>query len=230
MGKRQIVFPDVSHADSDGLLAVGGDLQTDTIRAAYERGIFPWPISLDFPLAWFSPDPRGVLDLDDFHLPHSFKKWLKKIDYTVTFSQDFSKVISSCARVPRKGQAGTWITPDITKGYSSLFEEGNAYSVEVWDKKELIGGLYGVCFGGYVSGESMFSLKTSASKLALVKLISLLQENGIDYLDTQMVTPVVELFGGKYIPREDFISRLRGVDWNLNRDEIFKYKKVLDVD
>lgn len=230
MGKRQIVFPDVSEADEDGLLAIGGDLQTDTIRAAYQKGIFPWPISLDFPLAWFSPNPRGVLDLSDFHLPHSFKKWLKKTNYTVRFSTQFPQVISQCARIQRKGQSGTWITPDITSGYSALFDEGNAYSVEVWSESELVGGLYGVCFGGYVSGESMFSLKTNASKLALVKLLGLLKENNISYLDTQMVTPVVELFGGKYIPRENFISRLEGVNWSLKRDEIFSYKKVLDVD
>ncbi len=230
MTRRIVVFPDVSEADDDGLLAVGGDLQTDTLRTAYSKGIFPWPISLDFPLAWFSPDPRGVLDLENFHLPQSFKKQIKKSNYKMTFSTDFKSVIESCARITRKGQAGTWITPDITQGYSALFDEGNAYSIEVWDHKDLVGGLYGVCFGGYVSGESMFSVKSGASKFALLTLIQLLQENGLTYLDTQMVTPVVELFGGRYIPREDFIHRLEDADWELNRDQIFSYKKALNAD
>lgn len=230
MVKRQIVFPDVTLADSDGLVAVGGDLHTDTIRAAYEKGIFPWPISAEFPLAWFSPDPRGILEVSEFHIPHSFKKWLKKTSFQFSFSQNFKDVIRECALMPRKGQAGTWITPDIMSGYQALFEEGNAYSIEVWDKNELVGGLYGVCFGGYISGESMFSKKTGASKFALYALIFLLEQNDFQYLDTQMVTPVVELFGGKYIPREDFISRLEGVDWNLKRNQIFNYKTISDVD
>ncbi len=226
MPRRQIVFPDVAFADSDGLLAIGGDLQTDTIRTAYAKGIFPWPISADFPLAWFSPDPRGILSLDEFHLPQSFKKWFKKNTFKVSFSKNFSEVIQECARMPRKDQPGTWITPDIINGYQKLFDEGNAYSVEVWDKDELIGGLYGVCFSGFISGESMFSKKTGASKLALYYLISLLKENGFSYLDTQMVTPVVELFGGKYIPREEFLNLLEDVDWSMKRDEIFKNKTV----
>lgn len=227
---RVIVFPDVSEADDDGLLAVGGDLQTDTIKSAYEKGIFPWPISLDFPLAWFSPDPRGILEVEAFHMPSSFKKWMKKTSYRVSFSENFEAVIYHCARVTRKGQAGTWITPDITTGYTSLFHEGHAYSVEVWDDQTLIGGLYGVCFGSYVSGESMFSLKTNASKLALVSLIELLKKNKLHFLDTQMVTPVVELFGGRYIPREDFLDRLKGVDWKAKRENIFSYKTVSSVD
>jgi len=228
---RQIIFPPVEEADTDGLLAVGGDLELDTLLTAYSQGIFPWPISLDFPLAWFSPDPRGVLDVETFHIPTSFKKWLKKTRFKVTFSTCFETVILRCAQAERKNQPGTWITSDIIQGYKKLFEAGHAYSVEVWDdSNELVGGLYGVCFGGYLSGESMFSSKTGASKLALLKLVELIKENDLKWFDTQMVTPVVELFGGFYLPREEFITRLEAVDWNQKREDIFKYKTVLNVD
>lgn len=227
---RQIIFPPVEEADSDGLLAVGGDLEIDTLLTAYSQGIFPWPISNEYPLAWFSPDPRGVIDIESFHLPQSFKKWLKKSSFTVSFSQDFVGVIHNCAVASRKGQAGTWITTELAQSYTRLFHHGNAYSVEVWDGRELVGGLYGVCLGNFISGESMFSHKTGASKLALMSLMNLLKENGITFLDTQMVTPVVELFGGFYLPREDFIDRLEGVNWNLKRDQIIKYKTALNAD
>src|SRR4051812_33894218 len=121
--KRRIVFPPVDTATEDGLVAVGGDLETDTLVEAYHQGIFPWPISLDFPLAWFSPDPRGILMIDEMHLSKSFTKFLKKNTYQVTFNQAFDEVIRQCARTYRKGQPSTWITPDIIHGYEKLFKQ-----------------------------------------------------------------------------------------------------------
>lgn len=218
---RKIVFPPVETATEDGLVAIGGDLEIDTIIEAYKQGIFPWPISLDFPLAWFSPNPRGILEIEDLHLSKSFMKFLKKNPYQVTFNQAFEKVINACARTLRKDQPSTWITPDIIHGYQKLFEQELAYSVEVWHNKELVAGLYGVCMGDFVSGESMFTKEDNASKYALYTLLQRLKERGIPWLDTQMVTPVVEGFGGKYISRPEFLQRISKKDWTKKRSEIF---------
>jgi leucyl/phenylalanyl-tRNA--protein transferase len=218
---RRIVFPPVENATADGLVAVGGDLEVDTLITAYHHGIFPWPVSLDFPLAWFSPDPRGILELDELHLSKSFTKFLKKNPYQVTFNQAFEEVIGLCARTFRKDQPSTWITPDIIHGYEKLFKQELAYSVEVWEDKELVAGLYGVCMGDFVSGESMFTKEDNASKYALYSLILKLKEKGIHWLDTQMVTPVVEGFGGKYISRPEFLEMLSKKDWTRKRSDIF---------
>jgi leucyl/phenylalanyl-tRNA--protein transferase len=128
---RRIVFPPVETATEDGLVAIGGDLEVDTLITAYHQGIFPWPISLDYPLAWFSPDPRGIIELGELHLSKSFTKFLKKNPYQVTFNQAFDKVIDQCARTYRKNQPSTWITPDIIEGYEKLFKQELAYSVEI---------------------------------------------------------------------------------------------------
>ncbi len=219
--KRTIVFPPIEEATEDGLVAVGGDLEVDTLITAYRQGIFPWPVSVELPLAWFSPDPRGLLFLGELHLPKTFEKFLKKNPYRVTFNQQMKKVIQECARVPRKNQPGTWITPDIIKGYEKLFGEGLAYSVEVWREDNLVGGLYGVVMGEYVSGESMFMKEDNASKLALWSLLQLLKSKGISFLDTQMVTPVVEAFGGKYIDRSVYLDLIDDINWDKPRSKIF---------
>lgn len=213
---RKIIFPPVDTATEDGLVAIGGDLDVDTLIEAYHRGIFPWPVSLDFPLAWFSPNPRGILDIDELHLSKSFLKFLKKNTFQVTFNQAFDEVIRQCARTYRKGQPSTWITPDIIQGYEKLFKKDLAYSVEVWDQKELVAGLYGVSMGNFVSGESMFTKVDNASKFALYSLLKRLKDKDVHWLDTQMVTSVVENFGGKYISREEFLKRLEKVDWGKN--------------
>lgn len=218
---RRIVFPPVESATEDGLVAVGGDLEIDTLVAAYQQGIFPWPVSIDLPLAWFSPHPRGVLDISEMHVSKSFAKFLKKNTFQVTFNQAFDEVITQCARMYRKNQPSTWITPDIIHGYEKLFKRELAYSVEVWDEKELVGGLYGVCMGDFVSGESMFSKVDNSSKYALYALLLRLKDKGIDFLDTQMVTSVVEGFGGKYISRPEFLARIEQKNWTRTRDQIF---------
>lgn len=219
--KRKIVFPPVEDATEDGLVAIGGDLETDTLIEAYQRGIFPWPVSLDFPLAWFSPDPRGILDFSELHVSKSFEKFLKRHPYKVTFNTHFKDVVKGCATAKRKDQPSTWITPQIIEGYEKLFQAGCAYSVEVWDEEELVAGLYGVTMGDFCSGESMFTKYPNASKLALYSLIRQLESNGIKWLDTQMVTPVVEQFGGKYIPRNEFLKRLDQVNWLIPRSKVF---------
>ncbi len=219
--KRKIVFPPIEEADEDGLVAVGGDLEVDTLITAYRQGIFPWPISVELPLAWFSPDPRGVIFIQEIHIPKSFEKFLKKNPFTVTFNQRMKEVILECARVQRKNQPGTWITPDIIKGYEKLFQANLAYSVEVWKEEELVGGLYGVSMGEFCSGESMFMKEDNASKFALWSLLMLLKSKGIRFLDTQMVTSAVEQFGGKYIGRSEFLDMLEELNWDKSKKEIF---------
>ena len=225
--KRKIVFPDPELANEDGLVAVGGDLEVDTLVEAYRRGIFPWPLSTwpmnaDLPHTWFSPDPRGILDFSELHVSKSFVKFLKKTPYNVTFNKAFDKVIYNCAEMHRKDQPGTWITPGIIAAYTHLFEAGLAYSVEVWDQDEmLVGGLYGVSMGDFISGESMFMLEDNASKQGLYTLVCHLESKGITWLDTQMVTPIVKQFGGEYIPRPTFLERLNRVDWTRIRSDIF---------
>jgi leucyl/phenylalanyl-tRNA--protein transferase len=203
------IFPSLNQADENGLLAVGGDLSIETLMDAYTHGIFPWPINEDYPLAWFSPDPRGILEYKNLHIPRSLLKVLKKGDYKITFNQEFDVVIHNCAMVKnRTGQQGTWITEDIINGYNQMFKKGLAYSVECWMQEKLAGGLYGVCLGNYVSGESMFYTEPNASKIALVTLMEHLNNVGITWLDTQMVTPIVKTLGGREIPRDQYIKKL----------------------
>jgi leucyl/phenylalanyl-tRNA--protein transferase len=223
---RKIVFPDVETASEDGLVAVGGDLEIDTLLAAYRKGIFPWPLSsyplnVNLPHTWFSPNPRGILEFKNIHVARSLVKFLKKTPFHVTFNQAFDQVIGRCAKAPRNDQPGTWITPDIIHAYNQFFQAGFAYSVEVWEKKELVGGLYGVSLGNFISGESMFTIKDNAGKQGFYTLLMHLESKGISWIDTQMVTEVVKQFGGKYIPRQAFLGLLDQLDWARGRDEIF---------
>ncbi len=218
---RKIIFPPVETASEDGLVAIGGDLEVDTLVCAYKQGIFPWPISAELPLAWFSPNPRGILFLDQIHISKSFHKFIKKNVYQVTFNQAFDEVINQCSTTPRKQQSSTWITEDIIRSYNKLFQQNLAYSVEVWRDKDLVGGLYGVCIGDFISGESMFTNEDNASKLALYGLCLRMKEKGINWIDTQMVTSVVEGFGGIYISRPDFLSLLFQKNWSRKKEDIF---------
>jgi leucyl/phenylalanyl-tRNA---protein transferase len=224
--RRKIVFPAVETASEDGLVAVGGDLEIDTLLEAYKRGIFPWPLStyplnVNLPHTWFSPNPRGVIEIKNIHVSKSFIKFLKKTPFTVTFNKAFSEVINNCARAPRKDQPGTWITPDIIKAYENFFDAGFAYSVEVWREEELVGGLYGVTIGDFISGESMFTKEDNAGKQGFYALLMHLQAKNIGWVDTQMVTEVVKQFGGKYIPRPVFIDRINQIDWTRKRSDFF---------
>lgn len=205
---RRIVFPAVSEATEDGLVAIGGDLEVDTLLTAYAQGIFPWPISPEFPLAWFSPDPRGILSFADLHVPRSFQKFLKHSPYDIRFDHAFPEIIRRCATVTRPGQPDTWITPDIIHGYCQLFQAGHAWCVGAWHDERLVGGLYGVKLAQFRSGESMFTLEDNAGKECLLTAIERFKSEGCDWLDTQMVTPVVKSFGGLEVPREQFLRLL----------------------
>jgi leucyl/phenylalanyl-tRNA--protein transferase len=218
-----IIFPPIESASPEGLLAIGGNLDTETLLTAYSQGIFPWPISKESPLTWFSPDPRGIVYVEDFHISKSFTKFLKNNSLEVRFNTNFEEVLNNCASTVRKHEAGTWITQEILDGYINLFNAGYAYSVEVYNSKNLVGGLYGVTIGNFISGESMFHKESSASKLALYALISVLKHNNIEWLDTQMVTPVIESMGGTEVDRDIFLDELSKVINDKNtRDELFK--------
>jgi leucyl/phenylalanyl-tRNA--protein transferase len=201
-------FPPVETADEHGLLALGGDLEIDSLLLAYSRGIFPWPISEDYPLAWFSPNPRGILLYDKLHLSKSFRKFLKHNPYEIKFNTNFESVILNCARVKRHHQESTWITDDIVTAYIELYRAGYAYSVETYLDDRLVGGVYGVCINNFFSGESMFHTEDNASKVALVSLLHTLHQREIGWLDTQMVTPVVQSLGGIEIEREIYLKML----------------------
>ncbi len=210
-----IQFPPLESADENGLLGIGGDLSPESLLLSYTNGIFPWPISKEYPLAWFSPDPRGILHYDNLHLSQSFIKFLKKQKYTIKYNSNFEAVILNCARVNRKHEKSTWITDEIINAYIDFHKLGFAYSIEVYDQNRLVAGLYGVKINHYVCGESMFHIEANTSKLALYTLMTDLYKQNITWLDTQMVSSVVLNMGGTYIPRDAFISLLKK---SLNTD------------
>lgn len=202
-------FPSLDLADESGLLAIGGDLEVSSLLLAYSQGIFPWPYSDFHPLAWYSPNPRGVLFFKDFVINRTLQKFLKKNPFTVHFNRNFKKVIELCAQSQnRKGQHGTWITQKMKSAYIELHHQGYAFSVEVYENKNLVGGLYGVCIDHFISGESMFYLKSNASKLAIWALIEKLSLHNIEWMDIQMVTPLLKDLGGMEIPRAQYLSML----------------------
>ena len=205
MGK--VVFGDPNLADEMGVLALGGNFEVETLRTAYSQGIFPWPQG-GYSYVWFSPPERGVIFFKDFHVPRSLKKEIKKGAYRFSINTAFEQVIKNCANSIRKAESGTWVTADIIKAYIEFHKKGYAHSIECWQGENLVGGLYGVWVSGIFMGESMFFLKPNTSKMCVVKLIELLKSQGHQVMDTQMVTPVVKVLGGKYIPRTEFLKML----------------------
>jgi len=202
------IFPPPEYADPSGLLAVGGDLSNERLLEAYRLGIFPW-YSEDQPILWWSPDPRLILDLNDFKVSRSLRKTLKKEVFQVTFDRAFEEVIRACASVPREAQNGTWITDEMEKAYIKLHGLGYAHSVESWFGGKLAGGLYGVSLGKCFFGESMFHLKTDASKVALATLVETLKSWDFHFIDSQMTTEHMLSLGAKELPRRIFLKRLQ---------------------
>jgi len=207
--KASLSFPDPRWAETvDGIIAFGGELTAENLKAAYRLGIFPWPHE-GYPLLWFCPEQRGVIDFKDLHEPESFKKWRRKNSHLqVTWDQAFDQVIRECQKQKRKNQNGTWITSEIVQAYTDLHHQGEAHSLEVWENESLVGGIYGVQVNGYFSGESMFHKKTNTSKFALWSLIQRLRAEKFEWLDIQMVTSVSAQFGGKLIAKKEFLKRL----------------------
>lgn len=203
-----LVFPPPEEAEEDGLLAVGGDLSVERLLLAYQLGIFPW-YAEDTPILWWSPNPRLILEPRRLHVSQSLQKTIKRGTFTVTLDQAFIEVIRGCADTKRKGQQGTWIVEDMVSAYCCLFQKGFAHSVESWLDGELVGGMYGVSLGRVFFGESMFYRVKSASKVAFVYLVRLLQAWNFEMIDCQIATEHLRRFGAHEIPRSQFLSRLR---------------------
>lgn len=203
-----VIFPPVESADEDGFLCWGGNLEPDTLRAAYTGGIFPWPMRGQ-PLLWFAPPRRALLFFDEFHVSRSLTKLLRQKAWEVRLDTDFRGVMSTCARAPRPGQRGTWITKPMIEAYARLHQLGAAHSVEIYLDDTLVGGLYGVSYGGFFAGESMFFLESGASKVALWHLVQNLKAQGATWLDCQMMTPLFESFGAREVPRDEFMALLK---------------------
>ncbi len=201
---KTIEFPDPELADADGMVAAGGDLSVERLLAAYRQGIFPWTVE---PITWWSPDPRGIIELDDFHVSESLSKVIRKKPFEVTFDKAFQQVMQGCA-TPGPKRRGTWITPEFIEAYTELYKKGHAHSVECWQDGKLVGGIYGVAIGGLFAGESMFHLVDNASKVALYHLIQHLQERRFMLFDIQMVTAATEPLGAKAISRSAYLKRL----------------------
>jgi len=203
-----LVFPPPDYADPSGLIAIGGDLSSERLLEAYRVGIFPW-YSDDQPILWWSPDPRLVLELDQFKIARSLRKILKKGIFKVTFDRVFEEVIAACATVDRDGQQGTWITQEMQDAYIKLHGLGFAHSVETWFDNQLVGGLYGVSLGKAFFGESMFHLKSDASKVALATLVERLKAWGFRFIDAQMTTEHLVSLGAQELSRRIFLKQLQ---------------------
>ncbi|HWS52493.1 MAG TPA: leucyl/phenylalanyl-tRNA--protein transferase [Pyrinomonadaceae bacterium] len=202
-----VSFPDPRGATPEGIVAVGGRPEPEFLIEAYRRGIFPWPVE-GYPLLWFSPPERALLEFDRLHVPRSLARERRRTRLRFTVDRAFGRVIRACAATPRAHEEGTWITPAMVRGYDELHRLGRAHSVEAWDEGELVGGVYGVDAGGAFAGESMFYLRPNASKLALLFLVEHLRARGLDWFDAQVLTPHLEALGARLVPREEFLDRL----------------------
>jgi leucyl/phenylalanyl-tRNA--protein transferase len=189
--------------DPNGLLAAGGDLTTARLLAAYRRGIFPW-YQQGQPILWWSPDPRAVLWPQEIHISRSLRRRLRSNRYQVSFDQNFDAVIRFCAAT--RADSGTWITADVICAYTELHRAGYAHSVEIWCDAELAGGLYGVELGAMFFGESMFSLRSDASKVALIKLARLAVQHDFALIDCQFSSPHLESLGSRVMSRREFLA------------------------
>lgn len=202
---NDIIFPDVSQADEEGIIAIGGDLSVERLLCAYRNGIFPW-YNENEPIIWWSPDPRCVLFPDKLRVTKSMKQVLQNGRFRFTINKAFVKVINACKTVDRKDGLGTWINQDIVDAYTKLFEAGYAISAETWMEGRLVGGLYGVKLDNVFFGESMFSTESNASKFAFINLVNQLKKNGLQLIDCQQKTDHLMSFGAEMISRADFIQ------------------------
>jgi len=204
---NEIAFPPVDHAEPDGLLAIGGDLSTERLLLAYQKGIFPW-YEGDY-ILWWCPDPRFVLFPGELKVSSSMKSVLKKNKFGFTINKAFPEVIGYCKKIKRHDQDGTWITDEVEKAYNRLHELGYAHSAETWYNGRLVGGLYGIRLGKIFFGESMFSTENNASKYAFIKYIDQLKKEGTQLIDCQVYTSHLESLGARMISRKEFTNRLR---------------------
>lgn len=196
--------------DIQGIVGIGGDLSLLRLREAYSTGVFPWP--QENMLAWFCPFVRGVLFFDELKLNKRLMRKYRNSQYTYTMNHAFRRVIRECALAPRKDQSGTWITPQLMEAFETLYEAGDVMSFECWAEDHLVGGLYGVqvrnAQGKLIlfSGESVFGSESDVSKFCLIKCIEWAREQGLTWIDIQMVTNLTEAFGGRYVTQAEFLE------------------------
>ena len=206
-----ITFPPNHLADENGLLALGGNLEAETLLIAYKQGIFPWPFD-EAHLTWFSPPKRCIIYTNKIHFSKSLLKKTSAKALLFFKNKDFAAVVGHCATQGARGQvSGTWITQDIQQAYIELHQLGFCDSYECYQDNELVGGLYGVRIGSYFSGESMFHTKPNGSKLALWFLAQCLRKDKIEWIDCQVINPFLEKLGAVEIPREEYLGMLRKV-------------------
>jgi len=203
-------FPSIELAldEPNGLLAFGGDLSSERLITAYQQGIFPW-FSDGEPIMWWSPNPRSVIFPQQFKASKSLQKQMNKNIFSCSINTHFAQVIEACATVTRKGQPGTWITDEMKQAYILLHQQGIAHSFECWQNEQLVGGLYGLKLGEVFFGESMFSLKTNASKIAFAYMVNYALENDIKMIDCQVESEHMNSLGAKNIPRLVFKKLLQ---------------------
>lgn len=219
---KEPLFPHPSEAVEDGLVAIGGDLSSERLIAAYASGIFPWYGNND-PILWWSPDPRLVLYPKKFKISKSLKQTLKKKPFDIRVDFAFEEVIKNCSKIPRKEQNGTWITNDMIEAYVKLYNLGLAHSVETWEGNKLVGGLYGLSLGNAFFGESMFHKRRDASKVAFFHLSQMALNWDFSFIDCQVTNPHLISLGAEEIMRDDFLDQLaesieeptRQGKWNL---------------
>jgi len=208
--EQELIFPPVSLAEPDGLLAIGGDLSTGRLLLAYRSGIFPWYEGKH--ILWWSPDPRFVLFPDELKVSKSMRQLIRRNAFDFTVNRAFESVIASCKTISRPGQDGTWITEEVREAYGRLHRMGVVHSAEAWHHGELVGGLYGVRLGRAFFGESMFSKQSNASKYAFIRYVEQLRSEGVELIDCQVYTEHLESLGARMIPRVEFIERIAQLD------------------
>ncbi|HEX3599931.1 MAG TPA: leucyl/phenylalanyl-tRNA--protein transferase [Lacipirellulaceae bacterium] len=228
-------FPPPTATTPDGLLCVGGRLTPEWLLDAYRHGIFPWPMWENDPIAWWSPDPRAVIELDGLHVSRRLQRRLRSGKFRVTSDRDFAGIIHGCATAGDR-QDGTWLLPQMISAYREMHRLGHAHSIEVWSSlplpsgegrgkgeaprypdpnslpkgegMRLVGGTYGIAIGGLFAAESMFHHVTDASKVAVAHLVAHLRNRGYELLDIQQWTPHTGTLGAVAIPRRAFLERL----------------------
>lgn len=232
LAPSEFLFPDpiASDPEGHGLICIGADLSPSTLYEAYTHGLFPW-FSADEPICWWCPEPRCIIRPEHYHPSKSLLRNMKKHDYKITINHAFESVIRSCA-LPRSYADETWISEDIIQGYLGMFAAGYAYSVEVWEHEQLVGGLYGVSIGKGCFGESMFSTRTDVSKMAFYTLMLLGQENKLAWIDCQLVNEHLLSLGACTISRQEYLNSLQDmikqppIDWKKYQEGVFSSKRI----
>jgi leucyl/phenylalanyl-tRNA--protein transferase len=200
-------FPPATWTTHEGLLCIGGRLSPEWLLDAYRHGIFPWPMWEEEPIAWWSPDPRAIIELDRLHVSRRLQRTIRSGKFQITYDQAFAAVIEGCATAgDRRGN--TWLTPAMIAAYCRMHALGHAHSAEIWHDNQLVGGTYGVAIGGLFAAESMFHRERDASKVAVFYLVERLRARGYHLLDIQQWTPHTGSLGAIELPKEDYLRRL----------------------